>query len=114
MKALRAIVGIGFIVAVAYTVFLLLPPYYNNYQFQDEVTSETRLSTYSQKSEDEIRENIWRKAKEFDIPVTRDQINVRRDGQTVAIWVDYKVRVDLPGYPLDLQFHASSQNKRGF
>jgi hypothetical protein len=111
MKALRAIIGVGLIVAVVYTIFLLVPPYYNNYQLQDVVTSEARMNSYTQKTEDDMREYILRKARQFDIPVTREQINVRRDGNIVAIWVDYKVHVDLPGYPMDLEFHPSSQNK---
>jgi DNA modification methylase len=111
MKALRAILGIGLIVVAIYVIFTLVPPYYSNYQFQDEITTEARMNTYTQKTEDDMREYIWRKAKEFDIPVTREQINVRRDGQSVAIWVDYKVHLDFPGYPLDLQFHPSSRNK---
>ena len=111
MKAVRAILGIAFIVAVVYTVYLLLPPYYNNYQLQDVVTSEARMNTYTPKPEEEMREYIWRKAKQFDIPVTRDQIKVQRDAQSVAISVDYTVHIDMPGYPLDLQFHTSSQNK---
>jgi hypothetical protein len=111
MKALRAIVGIAVIVVAFYATFKLVPPYYSNYQLQDEVTAEARMNTYTQKSENDMREYIWRKAKEFDIPITREQINVQRDGQSVAIWVDYTVHVDFPGYPLDLQFHPSSKNR---
>jgi hypothetical protein len=111
MKSLRAIFGIVFIVAVVYSTFLLVPPYYSNYQFQDVITSEARLNTYTQKTEDDMREYLWRKAKDFDIPVTKDQINVVREGKSVSISVDYTVHVDLPGYPLDLQFHPASKNK---
>ena len=111
MKALRALLGIAVIVVVVYLTFALVPPYYNNYQFQDEITTEARMNTYTQKTEDDMREYIWRRAKEFNIPITREQINVRREGLSVAIWVDYKVHVDLPGYPLDLQFHPTAQNK---
>jgi hypothetical protein len=110
MKSFRAIAGIALIVAVVYATFMLVPPYYSNYQFQDVINSEARMNSYTQKTEDDMREYVWRKAKEFDIPVTRDQINVKRDGQSVAISVDYQVHVDLPGYPLDLQFHTASKN----
>jgi hypothetical protein len=110
MKSFRAIAGIALIVAVVYATFMLVPPYYSNYQFQDVINSEARMNSYTQKTEDDMREYVWRKAKEFDIPVTRDQINVKREGQSVAISVDYQVHVDLPGYPLDLQFHTASKN----
>ncbi|MGI9103738.1 MAG: DUF4845 domain-containing protein [Terriglobales bacterium] len=111
MKALRAIFGVVFMVAAIYAVFVLVPPYFSNYKFQDVIAEEARVNTYTAKSENDIRESIFQKAKELDIPVTQDQINVRREGQTVSISVDYTVHVNLPAYPLDLQFHPSSKNK---
>jgi hypothetical protein len=58
-----------------------------------------------------MRDSIWRKCKELDISVKPEQINVQRDGQGVSISLDYTVHVDLPAYPVDLQFHPSSKNK---
>jgi hypothetical protein len=111
MKTLRAIFGIVFIVAVLVAVWKLVPPYFNNYQIQDAITDEARINTYTPKSVEEMRDTIWRKCKELEIPVTREQINVERQGQSVSIWIDYTVHVDLPVYPVDLQFHPSSKNK---
>jgi hypothetical protein len=111
MKALRAIFGIVFIVAVVVSVWKLVPPYYNNYQLQDAITDEARMNTYTPKSVEEMRDTIWRKCKELDISVKREQVNVQREGQSVAIWIDYTVHVDLPVYPVDLNFHPSSKNK---
>jgi hypothetical protein len=111
MKALRAILGIAFIIAVAYVTFMLVPPYYNNYEFQDAVSDEARVNTYTEKPVEDMRDSIYRTAQQLDLPIRRDQINVRREGRSVAIWVDYTVHLDLPGYPLDLQFHPSSRNK---
>jgi hypothetical protein len=111
MKALRAILGVVFIVVVVYGMWLLVPPYFYNYQLQDAIAEEARMNTYTQKSEEDMRDTIWRKAKELDIPIQREQVNVQREGGSVAIWVDYTVHVDLPGHPFDLQFHPSSKNK---
>lgn len=111
MKAVRAILGVVFIVAVIWGTWLLVPPYFNNYKLQDAIADEARQNTYSNKSEEDMRETLWRKAKELEIPVTRDQIKVQREGQAVAISIDYTVHVDFPGYPFDLQFHSTSKNK---
>jgi hypothetical protein len=111
MKALRAILGVAVIVAVLYAMWMLVPPYFHNYQLQDTIADEARMNTYTAKSEEDMRETIWRKAKDLEIPITREQINVRREGQSVAIWIDYTVHVDMPIYPVDLQFHSSSKNK---
>jgi len=111
MKTLRAIFGIVFIVAVAVAVLKLVPPYYSNYVLQDAISDEARMNTYTPKTAEQMRETIFKKCQELEIPVTREQINVQRDGQSVAIWLDYTVHVDLPGYPVDLNFHPSSKNK---
>lgn len=111
MKALRAILGVVFIVMVFYTMWLLVPPYFHNYELQDAIADEARVNTYTPKTEEDMRETVWRKAKELEIPITRDQIMVRREGQAVAISIDYTVHVDMPLYPMDLQFHSSSKNK---
>jgi hypothetical protein len=110
MRGLRAILGIAFIVAVVYGVYLLVPPYYNNYQFQDTITDVARMNTYTSKSEDEMRDILWRRAHALQIPINRDQIRVQREGGSVTISADYTVHIDMPGYPLDLQFHPSSKN----
>jgi hypothetical protein len=111
MKTLRAVFGIVFIVAVVVAVVELVPPYYNNYQLQDAITDEARMNTYTPKSVEEMRDTIWKRCKQLDISVSREQVNVQREGQSVSIWLDYTVHVDLPVYPVDLNFHPSSKNK---
>jgi hypothetical protein len=111
MKTIRAIIGLLVIVTVIYTAWLVVPAYFHNYELQDALGEEARTNSYSAKSEDDVREIIWRKAKDMEIPITREQVNVRRDGQGLSIWIDYTVHVDLPGYGFDLQFHPSSKNK---
>jgi hypothetical protein len=114
MKTIKALAGVGLVVAMIYVAFQLIPPYFNNYQFQDAIESEARLASYSTKSEQEIREFIAKKAKEFDVPLTAEQINVQRTGSGVDIWAKYTVHVDLPGYPLDLKFEPATKSKRAY
>lgn len=115
MGSLKLIVGVVVIVAAVYVGAELIPPYFANYQFEDVVETEARMSTYSTKSEDAIRETVYKKAQELEIPIAKEQIKVQRSGPvgsgSVLIETDYAVHVDLPGYPLDLQFHPSSKNK---
>ncbi len=112
MKQIKALIGVFVVVAGFYVAFKLMPPYYNQLQFQDAIDNEARVQSYSQVSENVIRDNVIKKAKENDIPITSpDQVVVQRSGRDVAITVDYVVHVDLPVYPLDLKFHAASKNK---
>lgn len=112
MNRLKALFGVGLVVAAFYTAWMLLPPYVNNYQFQDDIQNEALINSYSNKSEQDIRITLAKKAAEYGIPLAPEQINVLRNGAELSIWVDYTVHVDLPGFPLDLKFHPATKNKR--
>jgi hypothetical protein len=110
MSNLKAYFGVAVIVVVLFVLYKLAPPFYANYNFQDFLENEAKFSTYSSKTEDDIRNEVFKKVQELDIPVTKDQIKVQRSNG-VALSVDYTVHVDLPFYPVDLEFHPSSRNK---
>ena len=105
-------------VVVAYVCAEMIPPYFSNYQFEDAIETEARMSTYSTKTEDQIRDTILKKAQDLEIPLSKEQIKVRRSGPTgsgfVLIEANYSVHVEMPGYPLDLDFHPSTKNKGAY
>jgi len=112
MNRLKALFGLFVVVAVSYTAWMVLPLYVNNYQFQDDIQNEALLNSYSNKTEQDIRNTLAKKAAEYGIPLKAEQINVQRNGPELSIWADYTVHVDLPGFPLDLRFHPATKNKR--
>ena len=115
MGTIKLVLGIAVIVALVITGATLIPPYFDNYQFEDALNNEALAATYSTKTDEDIRAIVFKKAKELEIPLTPEQIKVHRVGSqgtgTLAIEADYTVHVDLPGYPLDLNFHAATKNK---
>ncbi|MBS1850750.1 MAG: hypothetical protein JST79_07545 [Acidobacteria bacterium] len=115
MGSFKAILGFFVIFAAIYCGWLLIPPYFADYQFQDAIKGEALHSTYSTRSEDDIRDTIFKIATDMEIPVSKDQIKVHRVGTSgngsLNIEVDYTVHVNLPGYPLDLHFTPSSDNR---
>jgi hypothetical protein len=118
MGSLKLVVGLFTIVAVVYLVAELAPPFFSNYQFEDVIKTEAQMGTYSTKSDDTIREEVFKKAQELDVPITKEQIKIRRIGSayagSVSIEAPYTVHLNLPGYPLDLNFDPSSTNKSVF
>ena len=112
MNRLKAVVGVLLVVAAFYAAWMLLPPYVNNYQFQDDIRNEALMNSYTTKTEQDIRDGLARKAAEYGIPLRPEQIFVQRTGAELSIWADYSVHVDLPGFPLDLQFHPATKNRR--
>jgi hypothetical protein len=118
MGYMKLIFGIFVIVAGIYLGAELIPVYYENYQFQDIVKTEATLETYTSKPEADIRDSLFKKAQNLDIPLKKEQIRVQRHGTqgtgSLTISADYIVHLDLPGYPVDLHFDASTENKSPF
>lgn len=111
MKQIKATIGLALVVAAFYTAWMMIPPYYHQFQFQDAVSSEARLQSYTAKTEQEIRAIIMKKARENEIPIREEQVIVQRNGSEVNIDAKYTVNIDLPLYPLKLNFEATSRNK---
>lgn len=118
MGTAKMVLGIVAIVAAVYLCATLTPPYFSNYEFEDAIKSEAQMSTYSTKSEEDIRNTVFKKAQDLEIPITKDDIKVQRSGNqgsgSVNIQVAYTVHVNLPGYPLDLHFDPSSRSRGVF
>jgi hypothetical protein len=115
MGSLKLVSGIFVMVAAVYLIAVLAPPFFSNYQFEDAIRTEAQMDTYNTKTEDQIRDAIYKKAQDLDVPVSREQIKVQRSGVTgtgsISIEAPYIVHVSLPGYPLDLNFDPASRNK---
>jgi hypothetical protein len=118
MGTIKLVFGVCVIAAGIYLGAELVPVYYSNYQFRDDVKTEATLETYTSKPEEAIRDAIFKKAQRLDIPLTKEQIKVQRHGTqgtgSLTISAPYTVHLDLPVYPIDLHFDASTENKSPF
>ena len=111
MKTLKALIGVAVVVGGAYYGYLLIPPYFNNYQLQDYIENETRMQTYTTKPEQDIRDGVLKQARSLDIPLAPEAVSVVRGAGDLQISCSYTVHVDLPGYPVDLKFAPGSKAK---
>jgi hypothetical protein len=115
MSSIKMFFGLFVIAAAVFIGVKIVPPYFENYQFQDAVKNEATLDTYTNKTENDIRTAVFRKAQDLDIPIKEEEIHVQRQGMQgsglIIIRVPYMVHVDLPGYPMDLHFDASTENR---
>jgi len=110
MKSLRAILGLVLVLAFVYVAWKVVPPYMNDYQFEDAVAQIAHEATFNyQRTEQDVKDAVAKKANEFNIPLNGEQIKVTRSGPEVIITGDYTVHIELPGRPLDLRFHVNSK-----
>jgi len=114
MASLKLIVGLGIIAAVMTVCFKLIPPFFSNYELEDAIKAEAVQSTYTTRTEEDIRNATIKRARTYDIELTPKQVHVVRDGGigtgTVSIEVEYSVPFALPGYSTEIDFHPSSKN----
>jgi hypothetical protein len=118
MGTVKLILVLGLLGGLVYVGAEVIPPYFANYEFQDTLDNEARIGTYSTKGDDVIREAVFKRAQELELPIAKEQIKVQRTGPlgngSVVIETDYSVHLDLPGYPMDIDFHPHSKNKTAF
>jgi hypothetical protein len=115
MDSIKLFIGLFVIGVALFLCVELVPPYYSNYEFQDAMQSEALFSANNMKSEDAIRDTVYKKARELNIPIALEDIKVHRDGfngsGSVSIEVPYAVHLSIPGYPADLHFDAAVTNR---
>ena len=113
MKQLKSLLGIAIVVSGFYLAWALIPPYYNNYSFQDELDNEARTAVYNQQmTEDDVKKSLAKTAQDLNIPLTADDIHVRKSNGDIAIWAEYTISVSTPVKTFDLKFSPSTKNKR--
>jgi hypothetical protein len=98
--------------AMGITAVKVVPAYVNNYQFQDAINTEARFaeSGYPKKTDDQIRQEVAKKAADLGIPADPQDIQLDMSNGNVSISLDYSVPVDLYVYQFTLQFHPHADN----
>jgi uncharacterized protein DUF4845 len=97
MNTIKAIIGILVIVGGIYLGIQAIPPYFYNYQFKDDLVQIAQFGSANLKSEEDIRNEVLKKAASYNLPVRAEQVQVTREGGDVGISVNYNVVVNLVG-----------------
>lgn len=101
-----------FVAALVFAAIKIVPVYVTNYQFQDSMQTEARfaLSGYPRKSEDDIREDLWKEMQKQGIPARKEDIHVSIQQSLVNITLDYSVPIDLKLFQWAPEFHLHADN----
>jgi hypothetical protein len=116
MGIIKALVGLIAIAAVVLGIFQIVPPIMANYSFEDDLKNVAMMDGANfQKTDEDVRNDVLRKVKEHDLPITAKQVVVQRISTpglaAVYVAADYSVTINLPGYSFDMHFTPSSGNK---
>jgi len=112
----RIVLSLALIGSLIFLGLKFVPVYYGNYGFKDYVSDEARRASYaSTTTEDSVRDEVFKKAQEYEIPLTKEDIKVTKGSGagtvSVAISADYTVHLDLLVTSTDLHFSVASENK---
>jgi hypothetical protein len=107
----RGIIVLLVIATGIYVGWNLFPPYFNKFQFQDDLDDIVRRASYTAIPEDDLKQAVIKKAQARDIVIKENQVTLSHIGTTVAITVHYSVHVDMVVHPVDLEFTVDSHNK---
>jgi len=112
MGKLKGLIFLGIVAAGVYVGWNMIPPYFNNYQLQDDLDDIARRNSYTQTNEDGVKQIVITKAKADDVTLKDENITVTRGPDGLGISVHYRVHLDMVVRPVDLDFTANSLNKR--
>jgi hypothetical protein len=84
-----------------------IPAYFSAFQFNDYVRQEVKYAGTSRKTADSLRDDIYLKAMELGIPITKKDIRITRRGPSFTLEVDYQWPIDMKAYRHVLTFHTA-------
>ena len=113
---MKALFGFVAIAVVVLALFEVGPPLMANYSFQYDLRNVALVDGANiQKTEEDVRQDVVRKAKEQNLPIGPKQVTVQRINtpgmSALYVAADYSVTVSFPGYSFDMHFNPNSGNK---
>lgn len=107
----RIAAAIVILAGLAYFLALFAPIYVRNQRLKSYVSGLTQTVENTDKPDDLLRTWVLDKAHELDLPVSANNVQIRRLDKRLQIDVRYFVRVDLPGYTVDLHFYPGAGSR---
>ena len=105
---LGALVFVLVVVVGVYLAGKFIPPYWSYLSMQDPV-KEAAMLAVSGASEAAVRADIMRRAREQDLRLTEENIDIAREDGTLVVRVAWVARVELPRKPYDLSFRIEER-----
>ena len=108
LPAWRIALAILILATMAFVLGSFAPIYFRNLELQHYVSDVTHSVANQSKSDDLLRTFVLAKARQLDLPIAEDNVHIVRSPDGMRIDVRYFVRVNLPGYTVDLHFYPGA------
>jgi len=108
---IKAYLTLAFLVCVIYAGIKILPVYLSSFELDDFIRKQTPFWLTQRANGDVIRGKVLEKARDLELPIDADQVQVEASSASVTVSLDYTVPVDLKVYTVKLHFTSSARNK---
>ena len=105
----RIAAGLGVLALLSIVGVELIPPYYQNLEFQRYVDDAVDRAQVP----DALVADVVNKAARMGLPVHEADVHVTRAGNGLRVEIIYVVRVELGLYSVDLHFHPAASAAGG-
>jgi hypothetical protein len=107
----RIVAAILVLAVMALLLVVFAPYYFRNLALQNYVSGVTHRAEVNTISDQALRAMVLEKARALNLPVAEDNVHVTRASGGLHIDVRYFVRVNLPGYTVDLHFYPGAGSR---
>lgn len=102
----RIAAGVAVLAALIAVAAALIPPYFQNLEFQRYVSAAVEKSQVP----DALVADVVNHAAQLGLPVRAGDVHVTKTANGLKVDIIYVIRVDLPLYTVDLHFHPSASS----
>ena len=93
------------LVVLALVAYRLIPVYVDAYNFRDAMHTQAKFAAADEKPHDTIREELYRRARELDLPIEGEQIQISKGPDGTNIVTTFTVPVDLSFLLQEVEFN---------
>lgn len=111
---LNALIALVIVVALFVGGIKLIPVYVNAYEFRDAMRSQAKFAGVDRKSHEQVREELYQKARDLRLPVQREQIHVTAAPGGIAVATRFAVPVDLIVFQHTLNFEFNEDTSTAY
>lgn len=105
---LGCIIGLlAFLVAI-FVAYKMIPVKVRAAELRQEVVDEAKAAGL--RRDTQILANILAKAEELDLPVSKEDVVIRRSSGQIKVVVEYMVPIEFPGYVYEWNFNHTAEN----
>ena len=102
------VVGLLLLLAGIFVAYKMIPVKVKAAELRQEVVDEAKSG--GMRTDAQIIGSILKKAEENNLPVTEDNIVIKRGANNISVDVQYVVPLEFPGFTYQWKFHHLAEN----